>query len=295
MGISPLMMNGSSLRIDSRYTELSQQYLNGRAIPFPTDQGYVSKETFFTNMLSLRGDLSDQISATLMVPFKHNAETVVNPVAGTISTIHNSGIGDLMLIFQDRVISDHEWADMRIAAVTAGVKFANGSTSLLDAGAPADPDVQLGTGTTDFYAGLSGLLGFSDWNIQADALGLIHGFGPGASGHTYGSSLNYDMTAEYRLYIDPGFQPTLLSPTVFAAFAIRGELRSYETQNGAPLNNDSLGWSGGNVLYAAPGLDLFFAPRVSFDASVWLPVDHALYGNQLGETIKAMAGLQFGL
>ncbi|HZK76680.1 MAG TPA: hypothetical protein VFD13_07205, partial [Candidatus Kapabacteria bacterium] len=144
-------------------------------------------------------------------------------------------------------------------------------------------------------AGLSGLLGFSNWNIEADALGLIHGFGSGASGHTYGSSLNYDVKAEYRLYIDPSFLPTLLSPTVFASFAARGELRSYETQDGQPLDNDSLGWSGGNVLYAAPGLELFFAPRVMLDASVWLPVVHALQGNQLGETVKVMAGIQAGI
>ncbi len=292
-------MNGSSIRLDTRYTVLSQQFLNGTEIAFPTDQSYVSNETFFTNTLDLRGDITDRLSATLMVPFKHTAETVVDPTAtsvvGRSSTIYNSGVGDMMLILQDRVVSDHEWADMRIAAVTAGVKFSNGSTALMNNGAPADPDVQLGTGTTDFYAGLSGLLGFSNWNIGADALGLIHGFGSGASGHTYGSSLNYDVKAEYRLYIDPSFMPTLLSPSVFASFAIRGELRSYETQDGQPLNNDSLGWSGGNVMYAAPGIQLFLAPRVMLDASVWLPIMHALYGNQLGETVKVMAGIQAGI
>ncbi len=295
MGIAPLTMNGSSVRFDSRYTVLGKQYLNGDGIPFPTDKAYVSNESFFSNMLTLRGNLSDQLSATVMVPFKHTSETTVDPVAGTTSTIHNSGIGDMMLIFQDRLISDHEWADMRIAAVTAGVKFANGSTSLLDDGEPADPDVQLGTGTTDFYAGLSGLLGFSNWNIQADALGLIHGFGTGASGHTYGSNLNYDVKAEYRLYIDPSFQPSLLSPTVFGSFAMRGEWRTYEMQDGQPLDNDSLGWSGGNVIYAAPGFQLYLAPRISLDAAVWIPVLHALPGNQLGETVKALAGISIGM
>ena len=295
MGISPLTMNGSSLRLDSRYTDLGQQYLDGKAVPFPTDDSYISDESFRTVMLSAREQVTDGLSATLMVPFKHTSETEVDPGTGA-STLANSGVGDMMLILQYRLLSDHEWANMRIVAITTGVKFANGSTSLTDAeGRPADPDVQLGTGTTDFYAGLSGLLGFSNWNIQADGLGLIHGFGSGASGHTYGSSLNYDLKAEYRLYIDPSFRPRLSSPTVFASLAVRGELRSYETQDGQPLDNDSLGWSGGNVVYAAPGFQLYLAPRVSLDASVWFPILHALPGDQLGETIKAMAGIQLGL
>src|SRR5665213_2995982 len=61
MGISPLTMNGSSIRFDTRYTVLSQQYLNGNEITFPTDQSYVSNETFFTNTLDLRGQLTDQL------------------------------------------------------------------------------------------------------------------------------------------------------------------------------------------------------------------------------------------
>ncbi|HET6401704.1 MAG TPA: transporter [Candidatus Kapabacteria bacterium] len=305
MGISPLTMNGSSIRFDSRYTELGSEFSNGASAPNPTN----ARETYLTDVLSLRGQITDQLSATLMVPFAHKAESSNDP-ANSLANISNSGVGDMSLLFRYNLIADHEdggfarsilgQADMRMLAVTAGIKFANGSTALTYNGdrgrsTPADPDVQLGTGTTDFYAGLGYLLGFNGWNIEADALGMVHGFGSGASGHTYGDNLNYDVMAEYRLYEDQSFLPTMLSPTVFASLAIRGEWRGYETQDGVPLDNDLLGWSGGNVVYVAPGLQMFFAPRVSLDASVWVPVIHALYGNQLGETVKAMAGIQAGI
>lgn len=290
MGISPLTMGGSSIRFDSRYTELGQEYSDGHLVENPTNL----RETYFTNVLSLTDQVNDGLSATLMVPFAHKVESSIDPVSGLVS-ITNSGVGDLSLLIRYNLINDHEWADMRMVVLTSGVKFANGSTVLMDQGQSADPDVQLGTGTTDFYAGLGGLLEFGNWDIEADGLGMFHGFGSGAHGHTYGDNLNYDVMAEYRIYQDPSFVPTLRSPTVFAVFAFRGEWRDYERQDGAPLNNDVLGWSGGNVMYAAPGFQLLFAPRVSLDASVWLPIVHALHGQQLGETVKGMAGIQVGI
>ncbi len=295
MGISPLSMNGSSVRFDSRYTELGQEFSNGNRVPNPTG----ARETYLTDVLSLRGQITDDFSATLMVPFAHKAESSNDPT-NSLANISNSGVADMSLLFRYNLIADHNGgtmagANMRMLSVTAGVKFANGSTSLIYNGSPADPDVQLGTGTTDFYGGLGYLLGFNGWNVEADALGMVHGFGSGSSCHTYGDNINYDVMAEYRLYEDQSFIPTLLSPTVFGSLAIRGEWRGYETQDGQPLDNDFLGWSGGNVVYVAPGFQVFFAPRVSLDASVWLPVIHALPGNQLGETIKAMGGIQVGM
>jgi hypothetical protein len=162
-------------------------------------------------------------------------------------------------------------------------------------GQAADPDMQLGTGTTDFFAGTGMLLGFDNWSIGANLLAGIRGFGSGAAGHVYGNNLNYDLTGRYRLYEPEVNVPGMIQPTIFGAFGIRGEWRGYELQDGQPLDNDSLGWSGGNVLYLTPGVQLFFTPRLSLDLAVWLPVVHALHGEQLGETVKVLGGLQLGL
>jgi len=284
-GISPLDMGGSALRFDTRYTELSQQYSSGLRVPNPAN----ARETYLTNSLSLTEGIASGLCATIIVPFAHKTESSTDP-ANSLANISNSGIGDISLLARYNLIADHQFADTRIVAITAGVKLANGSTALLDNGAPADPDVQLGTGTTDFFAGLGAQLGFDSWSIGAHALAGIRGPGSGAAGHVYGNNLNYDLSGRYRIFQKEGLDPNAINPAIFAAFGVRGEWRDYELQDG-----QRIGDSGGNVLYATPGLQIFFTPRVSLDASAWLPVAHALNGDQLGETIKILAGLQMGL
>ena len=287
-GISPLEMGGSSLRIDSRYTELASEFSDGKLVPNSMN----SRETYFTNTLSFTEGISNGLCATVIVPFAHKSESDINP---GVAPVQNFGIGDISLLARYTALHDHQMGDTRIISITGGIKLANGSTALSDNNAPADPDIQLGTGTTDFFIGTGALLGFDNWSIGANALAGIRGFGSGPDGHVYGNNLNYDVTARYRLYQPEVNVPGSFNPTIFGALGIRGEWRGYELQDGQPLNNDSLGWSGGNVIYITPGAQVFFTPRLSFDASVWIPVVHALNGEQLGETIKVLAGLQMGL
>ncbi len=287
-GISPLEMGGSSLRIDSRYTELGSEFSDGKSVPNPEN----ARETYFTNTLSFTEGITHDLCGTVIVPFARKSESGVNP---GVAPIENFGIGDISLLARYNVIADHQMGSTRIVSVTGGIKLANGSTSLMADNAPADPDVQLGTGTTDFFAGAGMLLGFDNWSIGANALAGIRGFGSGTNGHVYGNNLNYDVTARYRFYQPEANIPDAFQPTIFGAFGLHGEWRGYELQDGQPLDNDSLGWSGGNVIYVTPGAQIFFTPRLSFDASVWIPVLHALYGDQLGETLKVLAGLQMGL
>jgi hypothetical protein len=40
---------------------------------------------------------------------------------------------------------------------------------------------------------------------------------------------------------------------------------------------------------------VYFTPRLSLDATLWVPIIHALYGEQIGETVRAIIGIQYGL
>jgi hypothetical protein len=288
-GISPLEMGGSAIRYDVRYTELSHEYVNGKRVPNVSQ----SSETYLTNQMSLTYGVAPGLWAALIVPYAHKTESVVNP---TSSLISNDGIGDVSLLARYNLIADHKFGDTRIVSVTGGIKFANGNTSLMDEGGslassttqPADPDMQLGTGTTDFLAGLGYLIGFDDWSIGANVLAGIRGFGSGANGHVYGNNLNYDVSARYRIFENIGESITAaISPTIFGALGIRGEWRGHELQDG-----QRIGDSGGDVMYVAPGMQIFFTPSISLDATVWLPFIHALHGDQLAETVKVLAGAQ---
>jgi len=281
-GISPLEMGGSAIRYDVRYTELSREYSNGARVANSTNMF----ESYFTNQLSFIYHIADAVTASLIVPYAHKNESFVNPINSPFA-ISNTGPVDISLLARYNLIAEHSFGNTRIFSLTGGVKFANGSTSLTDQGQPADPDVQLGTGTTDFFAGAGYLLGFENWSLGADLLGGIRGFGGGASGHVYGDNLNYDVTARYRIYQTEVNRPSIFSPTVFAALGIRGEWRGYELQDGVRIDN-----SGGDVTYIAPGIQIFFTPTISLDATVWVPFIHALNGDQLGETVKILSGAQ---
>jgi hypothetical protein len=301
-------MGGSSIRYDARYTELGTITQNSVSQPNPDHH----VQQFFTQVLSYNYQIVPDLSATLSIPFARKSETdkdpteLVGPNAnpspmGTLPTqITDVGLADISLRISYYLIADHSIESdgsmsMRALAATAGIKFATGSNAFTDMGQPADPDIELSTGTTDFIFGLGYMQGSDNWTIGADGLFNLRGPGAGYYGHVYGNNFNYDLTGRYRIYQNDNAQPGALLSSAFASLGVRGEWRGYELQNGQPLDNDSLGWSGGNVVYIAPGAQVYFTPRLSLDATVWIPFIHALYGDQLSETVRAIVGIQYGL
>jgi hypothetical protein len=307
MGISPLVsMGGSSIRYDARYTELGTVTQNGVAQANPTDH----VQQFLTQVLTFNYQIVPDLSATLAVPFARKSETSndptalfgpnANPSLTAPTEITNVGLADISLRMSYYLIADHSMENdgsmpMHALAATAGVKFPTGSNAFTDEGQPADPDVQLSTGTTDFLFGLGYMEGSDDWTIGADGMFNLRGPGAGYYGHVYGNNFNYDITGRYRFFQAADNRPGTMLSSAFASLGVRGEWRGYELQNGQPLDNDSLGWSGGNMVYVAPGAQIYFTPRLSLDATVWIPFVHALYGNQLAETVRAIVGIQYGL
>lgn len=308
MGISPLVaMGGSFIRYDARYTELGTIYQDGTAQPNPDNH----VQRFLTQVLTFNYQIVPDLSATLAVPFAHKTETSDNPgdlFGGTVTNIpsnapteiSNTGFADISLRLSYYLIADHEIANdgsmaMRALAVTGGVKFATGSTAFTVLGQPADPDVELSTGTTDFLFGLGYMTGQDNWTIGADGMFNLRGPGPGYDGHVYGNNFNYDVTGRYRVYQNADVQPNSFLSTVFASLGVRGEWRNYELQDGQPLDSDTTEYTGGNIVYIAPGAQVYFTPRLSLDATVWIPIFIALNGDQLGETVRAIVGIQYGL
>jgi hypothetical protein len=309
MGISPLLaMGGSYIRYDARYTELGTIYSDGVAQPNPTDH----VQRFLTQVLTFNYQIVPNLSATLALPFARKWETSDDPTdllgpnanpspsATLPNEITNFGLADISLRLNYYLIADHSIESdgsmsMRALAMTAGMKFATANNNFTDDGQPADPDLELSTGTNDFIFGLGYMQGFGDWTLGADGMFNLRGPGAGYEGHVYGNNFNYDVTGRYRLYQNDNAQPSSMLSSAFASLGIRGEWRGYEVQDGQPLDSDSTEWTGGNIVYIAPGAQVYFTPRLSLDATVWIPIIAALNGDQLGETVRAILGIQFGL
>lgn len=314
MGISPLVaMGGSYIRYDARYTELGTIYQDGVTQPNPTDH----VQQFLTQVLTFNYQIVPDLSATLALPFARKWETSDDPTdllgpkanpapnATLPNAITNSGLADISLRVNYYLIADHAMdsdggMSMRALAATGGVKFATGNNNFMDDGQPADPDIELSTGTTDFLFGLGYMQGFGNWTIGADGMFNVRGPGAGYEGHVYGNNFNYDVTGRYRIYQNDNVQPTSFLSTIFASIGVRGEWRNYEVQDGQPLNGqvidgDTTEYTGGNIVYISPGVQVYFTPRLSLDATVWIPIIAALNGDQLGETVRAIVGVQLGL
>jgi len=276
-GISPLEMGRTGVRYDVRYLRLGDSYHDGTKVENPTQDA----ETHFTNQLTILYNVVPNLSGIIIVPFASRHESSLNDL-GQPTSLANTGLGDISILGRYNVIADHAFADTRIVSVTAGVKFATGNTTKLGPdGLPVDAHLQLGTGSTDLLLGAGGLLGFDDWSLAANLLAGVTG--KGANGHQFGNNLNYALTARYRVYPN-----TMDNPTFFATLGALGELRAHEKMNGAEDPN-----SGGNVTYIAPGIQIYFNPSFSFEASYQYPFLHQLNGDQLGETFRIMSGLQY--
>ncbi len=280
-GISPLEMGRTGVRYDIRYLSLDQLYQDGKRV----DNSTRDAETHLTQQFTMLYRIADNFSAIAIVPFANRQENVLEPNDNRVltnSAFSNTGFGDLSLFARYNLLNDHEFADTRIFSVTGGVKLATGNTAKLNAkGELVDAHMQLGTGSTDVLLGVGGLLGYNDWSVALNLLASLAG--KGANGHQFGNNLNYDLGGRYLVYPN-----TMEYPTVFAALAIRGEWRAQEKQDGELDPN-----SGGNVMYLAPGVQVFLSNKLSLEASYNLPILHALTGLQLGETYKIMSGLQY--
>ena len=271
-------MGRTGLRYDVRYVLLSREIHDGARLANPNGE-YASH---LTSQLSLALHPWKDIAFSIILPYTDRTQNTFADDGSGLVHNENHGLGDMTAIGRYILLNDHKFADTRMLSLNAGVKFPTGSTSARDAnGDLLEPDYQLGTGSWNTLLGTSFLLGFENFSIASNMTYAITGHG--ANNHTYGNNLNYDLTGRYRVYPDDAEDFS-----IFGTLGITGEARGHEILNGAIDPN-----SGGDVTYIAPGIQIFFMPGLSFEASYHFAVINALDGDQLGERYRIMSGVQW--
>lgn len=275
-GISPLEVGSSGMRIDVRYLSVGTLYQDGSKTA-NTDH---ELETHLTQQYSFFYALGSSVSLAALVPVpRRHSELLSNQ--GVLVTGNQFGIGDVAFLARYKPIVGHGMESTYIISLVGGIKLPTGRTDGRDSqGDLLDAHVQLGTGSTDMLMGASG---FAAIGRTAFIVNILGGFsGKGSNGHQFGNTLNYDVTVRYGLTPDD-----YDSPQLFATLSLIGELRGHERQNGFVNNN-----SGGNVVYASPGLQLFITPALTLELSYQQAIIHGLYGQQLGEDYRFVSGIQ---
>jgi hypothetical protein len=275
-GISPLEVGATGLRVDVRYLRLGTMYNDGTQ----TDNAEKETESHLTQQYSIFFSLDDRFSAAGIVPVaRRHAESLAED--GSTVTGDQFGLADVSLLVRYKAFVDHSIESTTILSLAGGVKFPTGRTDGKDSrGDLLDPHIQLGTGSTDFLAGVNGFMTVGRSAIILNLLsGIVTG---GAHGHRFGPNLNYEAAYRYKVY------PSEYGDTqIFTTISISGEWRGEESQNGVTDGN-----TGGNVTYLAPGLQLFLTPALSLEGTVQVPLFHGLHGRQLGEDFRVMGGVQ---
>jgi len=289
-GISPLdTMKGAGIKISERYTLLDQVF---QGTSEKTNPG--AKETHWTTELTGFYGLTPEFMVLAVIPYKVGRTTgeldttVTPPGLDTTMAGGASGLGDIALMGRYTFLKSETPDTTTIMAGLVGVKFATGKTDAKTADGMnyLDSHLQPGTGSTDFLLGLSYSHSLQRFSLSANLLGTITTEGKfGTTKHQFGNALNYDVTGKYRVAPE-AFAPT--KPQLFVALGINGEVREREKEDGATVTD-----SGGNTIYLSPGLQLVLVPHWIVEFSYQHAIYHNLYGTQLGETYKAIAGVTY--
>ena len=288
-GISPLQtLNGAGLRINHRYSLLDEVYAGSREVP---NAG--AAERFWTTEVTGFYGMTDNFLLMATLPIRQTegiGEVGSGPDGDAEFEDARGGasdVGDLSLLGRCTFFKHHTLASTTLLALTAGVKLPSGSTdSRGDSGDYLDAHLQTGTGSTDFLVGLSASHALGRFNVSANLLAAIPGEGEfGTTSHEFGESMNYDLTAKYRVLPQtPGASPV----QCFVSLGLNGEWRAQEAEEGA-----SVGDSGGHVLYLTPGVQVVLGAHWIVEASFQQAVQHELDGVQLGETYKISGGVTY--
>lgn len=291
-GISPLdTLKGAGIRINERYTVLDKVYRGTEKIANPgVKEEYLTTE--LTGFYSITGDMM----LLAVVPFKKNrmsGELSVMP-DGSVEAMSDmkgddSGLGDVAILGRYTFLRKHTLDSTTTIACLFGIKLPTGKTNSKteDGMEFLDSHLQLGTGSTDFLAGLSFNHTVQRFSLSANLLGTVTTEGKtGDKDHKFGNMLNYDITAKYRVH--PGTAIGPVGPQLFLALGLNGELRAREKEEGVRVDD-----SGGNTIYLSPGIQVVVAPHWAFEFSYQHAIYHNLNGTQLGENYKAIGGVTY--
>jgi len=104
-------------------------------------------------------------------------------------------------------------------------------------------------------------------------------------GARFGNSVNYDVTAKYRI------SPRTIGQSAnawFLSFGVNGEARDHEHLSGQRVPD-----SGGTTIYVTPGFQFVAGSAWIIEATYQWAVYHDLNETQLGEDYRIFGGVTY--
>jgi len=243
-----------------------------------TEDGGTDSEIENRYTATLSYSFGERFLLVARVPFSHRDLTTT--LGEDVEKVSTDGLGDPEIYGLVRLwSSDFSGGLGRRTWVSAvfGVKTPWGRNDIVQGGLRVDEHAQSGTGSTDFYGGLSGFYLF-DADSALFASAQYRGTGRNDFGYKYGDIAMVNTAYERKL-------SAVLDGVVELNFRHAG--RDQVGFDGALDPN-----TGGSILYVTPRVLVNVAKGIVVRLSVQVPVLQRLYGVQ-DEKVNLNAGLTF--
>ena len=206
-------------------------------------------------------------------------------MGGQRITRDTAGLGDLVLFGRYTVFEDNAPGRTLRAAPFLGVKTPTGKHDEGDAFGRLPPTLQLGTGSTDPFAGIVATYQTLDFQIDAQASFRDN---RESGGVEFGDVARVDASLQYRLL------PRDFSGGGVPSFLYGVLETNWMRQDKTSIDGNEDPDTGGTTLFLAPGLQ-YVTRKWIFEGAVQVPVVQNLNGNALESEFTLRAGFRVNI
>ena len=260
-GLGQYNNQGDFVSLTYRVTTASTTVDGGSAVQPSTGEKLVIN----TTQLYYQHSFSDALKVQAVLPYIQKTSSTSGVTNDT-----SSGVGDAIVMARYTF-----WGDAtQFAAAIVGVKLPTGGKKTDSATGVFNPDLALGTGSTDPLLGAVYNHNIGNWNYSADALYKFAG--KGFDSYQFGNVLNLGLGCYYRLH-----------DNFNAGLGLSGEIMAADNDGNGTVDS-----TGGTVFFASPAvqytLDNFYA-----ELAYQLPVYRNFIGTQLVVDNKMIASVRY--
>ena len=281
---------------------LQNEPLSDAVIEFATENGAEhihSIDAINMYSVSLSYGIKDDLTLNVMLPYMERTniragEHHSHADGHNQSEVHShgdaKGIGDLSAILQYKILDDEK----NKIALLAGIKAPTGKTDIQDEGEYLEADLQPGSGSWDYYAGVVLSKEFNDFSLLSNILYKYTTEGDFDS--ELGNVFAYNLAFAYKLIEEEHAHDFTkedheehnehfdFSLDIFLEF--NGEYVQHDQQYGIDIQN-----TGGNVVFMTTGLQLLTNNSYSAYFAIGIPIYENYNGIQNENKYKATIGI----
>ncbi|MDA7816710.1 transporter [Sulfurimonas sp.] len=281
--ISANTMDEGGMYVGMNYETLRNKFLTDAAILSALNAGSEhlhGVDAVNTFALSASYGITNDLTVNVQLPFTSRKGIRAGEDDGGGPEVHRHNdveeLGDMAALFQYKVYDQDKFK----VALLGGFKAPTGVDDDTFEGEILETDLQSGTGSWDFFAGVAVTKDFEDFSLHSDFLYKYNGKGARSSElgdvFTYNVALSYNLIGHESHKLLKGLDEENHSGYSLDTFVeLNGEIADEDHFDGVQAAN-----TGHHVIYATTGLSLSTEENYSLFFAISVPVYQDMKGEQ---------------